>query len=115
MATLITTSTTDSQMHNNIMATGSRDRPQMLAPGRYAQWQSRFLRYIDTRPNGDALRKYILKDPYQLTIVTILTVPATDDSPAVPERTIVEIGNGYLKKGQKQSQHDKTEHGNGKA
>nr|GEX51915.1 hypothetical protein [Tanacetum cinerariifolium] len=27
-------------MHNNIMAAGSRDRPSMLAPGRYAQWRS---------------------------------------------------------------------------
>ncbi|GJR42597.1 hypothetical protein Tco_1310700 [Tanacetum coccineum] len=36
-------------MHNNIMAAGSRDRPPMLATGRYAQWRSRFLRYIDTR------------------------------------------------------------------
>ncbi|GKE06517.1 hypothetical protein Tco_1398535 [Tanacetum coccineum] len=43
-------------MHNNIMAAGSRDRPPMLATGRYAQWRSRFLRYIDTRPIGDALR-----------------------------------------------------------
>ncbi|GKD09987.1 hypothetical protein Tco_1189672, partial [Tanacetum coccineum] len=57
----ITTSTTDSQMHNNIMAVGSRDHPPTLATGRYAQWQSRFLRYIDTRPNGDALRKCILQ------------------------------------------------------
>ncbi|GJU87182.1 retrovirus-related pol polyprotein from transposon TNT 1-94 [Tanacetum coccineum] len=48
-------------MHNNIMAAGSMDRPPMLATGRYAQWRSRFLRYIDTRPNGDALRKCILK------------------------------------------------------
>ncbi|GJV23709.1 hypothetical protein Tco_1376404 [Tanacetum coccineum] len=40
-------------MHNNIMVAGSRDRPPMLATGRYAQWQSCFLRYIDTRPNGD--------------------------------------------------------------
>ncbi|GKA50303.1 hypothetical protein Tco_0743376 [Tanacetum coccineum] len=48
-------------MHNNVMAAGSRDRPPMLATGRYAQWQSRFLRYIDTRPNGDALRKCILQ------------------------------------------------------
>nr|GEV67117.1 hypothetical protein [Tanacetum cinerariifolium] len=38
-------------MHNNIMAAGSRDRPPMLAPGRYPQWRSRFLRYVDTRPN----------------------------------------------------------------
>nr|GEU86140.1 hypothetical protein [Tanacetum cinerariifolium] len=32
------------------MAAGSRDRPPMLATGRYLQWRSRFLRYIDTRP-----------------------------------------------------------------
>ncbi|GKA52016.1 hypothetical protein Tco_0745212, partial [Tanacetum coccineum] len=48
-------------MHNNIMAAGSRDRPPMLPTGRYTQWGSRFLRYIETRPNGDALRKCILK------------------------------------------------------
>nr|GEW37924.1 hypothetical protein [Tanacetum cinerariifolium] len=51
-------------MHNNIMEAGSRDRPSMLAIGRYPQWRSRFLRYIDTRPNGDALRKCILNGPY---------------------------------------------------
>ncbi|GJU65991.1 hypothetical protein Tco_1252250 [Tanacetum coccineum] len=86
MTTLITSSTTDGQMHNNIMAAGSRDRPPMLAPGRYAQWQSRFLRYIDTRPNGEC----ILEGPYQLTTVTILAVLAIDDSLAVPERIAVE-------------------------
>ncbi|GKE52111.1 hypothetical protein Tco_1487267, partial [Tanacetum coccineum] len=90
MTTPITTSTTDSQMHNNIMTAGSRDRPPMLATGRYAQWQSRFLRYIDTRPNGDALRKCILKGPYTSTIVTTLAVPAKEDSPAVPEQISVE-------------------------
>ncbi|GKE52046.1 hypothetical protein Tco_1487202, partial [Tanacetum coccineum] len=77
-------------MHNNIMAAGSRDHPPMLATRRYAQWKSRFLRYIYTRPNGDALRKCILEGPYKLTTVTIPTVPATDDTPAVPERTSVE-------------------------
>ncbi|GJT39409.1 retrovirus-related pol polyprotein from transposon TNT 1-94 [Tanacetum coccineum] len=46
----------------------------MLAPGRYAQWQSRFLRYIDTRPNGDALRKCILQGPYTPSTVTIPVV-----------------------------------------
>ncbi|GJR33079.1 hypothetical protein Tco_1109311 [Tanacetum coccineum] len=61
MTTPITTSTTDSQMHNHIMAAGLRDRPPMLATGRYAQWRSRFLRYIDTRQNGNTLRKCILK------------------------------------------------------
>ncbi|GJW31464.1 hypothetical protein Tco_0051496 [Tanacetum coccineum] len=77
-------------MHNNIMAVGSRDRPPMLATGRYAQWRSRFLRYIDTRPNGDALRKCILEGPYTPSTVIIPAVPATDNSPAVPERTTVE-------------------------
>ncbi|GJT95147.1 hypothetical protein Tco_1090665 [Tanacetum coccineum] len=48
-------------MHNNIMAAGSRDRLPMLAKGRYAQWQSRFMRYIDIRPNGEALKKFILQ------------------------------------------------------
>ncbi|GKE24690.1 hypothetical protein Tco_1436202, partial [Tanacetum coccineum] len=71
MTTAIVTSTTDSQMHNNIMAAGSRDRPPMLATRRYAQWRSRFLRYIDTRPNVPA-------------------VLATENSPAVPEQTTVE-------------------------
>ncbi|GJU10406.1 hypothetical protein Tco_1132802 [Tanacetum coccineum] len=68
-------------MHNNIMAAGSRNRPPMLAMRRYAQWQSCFLKCIDTRPNGDALRKFILEGPYQPTSVIIPAVPATDDSP----------------------------------
>ncbi|GJU45977.1 hypothetical protein Tco_1203243 [Tanacetum coccineum] len=77
-------------MHNNIMAARSRDRPPMLAMGRYAQWQSRFLRYINTRPNGDSLRKCILEGPYTPTSVIIPAIPATDNAPAVPERTTVE-------------------------
>ncbi|GJY48861.1 hypothetical protein Tco_0438817 [Tanacetum coccineum] len=90
MTTPITTYTTDSQMHNNIMASSSRDHLPMLGTGRYAQWQSRFLRYIDTRPNGDALRKCILQGPYTPSIVTIPVVPATDNTPVVPERIAVE-------------------------
>ncbi|GKF20228.1 hypothetical protein Tco_0068866, partial [Tanacetum coccineum] len=46
--------------------------------------------YIDTRPNGDALRKCILKGPYTSTIVTTSVVPVTKDSLAVPEQTTVE-------------------------
>ncbi|GJZ38065.1 hypothetical protein Tco_0584256 [Tanacetum coccineum] len=77
-------------MHNNIMAAGSRDRPPILATGRYAQWQSRFLRYIDTIPNGDALRKCILEGPYTPSTVIIPAVPAIENSSVVPERTTVE-------------------------
>nr|GEY58031.1 hypothetical protein [Tanacetum cinerariifolium] len=87
MTTPNITSSTDSQMHNNIMAGGSRDCPPMLAPGRYPQWRARFLQHVDTRPNSEALRKYILSDPYKPTTVLVQAVEATDDSPAVPEHT----------------------------
>ncbi|GKD72985.1 hypothetical protein Tco_1331267 [Tanacetum coccineum] len=72
-------------MHHNIMAAGSRDRPPMLATGRYAQWRSRFLRYINIRPNGYALRKCILEGPYTPSTVIIPAVPPTENSPAVLE------------------------------
>nr|GEU67387.1 retrovirus-related Pol polyprotein from transposon TNT 1-94 [Tanacetum cinerariifolium] len=90
MTTPFATSTTDSEMHNNIMAAGSRDHPPMLAMGRYAQWRSWFLRYIDTRSNGDALRKCIPEGPYTLSTVVVPAVLATENSPAVPEHTAVE-------------------------
>nr|GEU65262.1 hypothetical protein [Tanacetum cinerariifolium] len=90
MTTPNITSSTEGQMHNNIMAVGSRDRPQMLAPGRYPQWRSRFLRYVDTRPNGESLRKCILSGPYKPTIVLVQVIKATDNSPAVPEHTTIE-------------------------
>nr|GEV13229.1 hypothetical protein [Tanacetum cinerariifolium] len=90
MTTPNVTSSTDSEMHNNIMAAGSRGRPPMLTTGRYPQWRSRFLRYIDTRPNSEALRKCILSGPYKPTTVLVQAVEATDDSLAVPEHTTVE-------------------------
>nr|GEZ21400.1 reverse transcriptase domain-containing protein [Tanacetum cinerariifolium] len=77
----------DAQMHNNIMAVGSNDCLPMLATGRYPQWRLRFLRYIDTRPNGEALRKCILKGPYKPTTVLVQAVDAIDDSPAIPKHT----------------------------
>ncbi|GKC60696.1 hypothetical protein Tco_1088294 [Tanacetum coccineum] len=77
-------------MHDNIMATGSKDRPPMLATGRHAQWQSRFMRYVDTKSNGEALQKCILQGPYQLSNIIIPGQPATNESAAVPEQTILE-------------------------
>nr|GEW89485.1 hypothetical protein [Tanacetum cinerariifolium] len=88
----------DSQMHNNIMAAGSRDRPPMLAPGRYPQWRLQFLRYVDTRPNGEALRKCILSSPYKLITVLVQAVKATDNSPAVLEHTTVETSTNMSPK-----------------
>ncbi|GJU89465.1 hypothetical protein Tco_1301888 [Tanacetum coccineum] len=48
--------------------------------------------FIDfvTEPNGDALRKCILKGPYNPTIVTTPAVLTIEDSPAVLEQTTVE-------------------------
>nr|GEZ31538.1 RNA-directed DNA polymerase, eukaryota [Tanacetum cinerariifolium] len=65
------------------MTAGSRDRPPMLAPGRYPQWRSRFLRYVDTKPNGEALRKCILSGPYKPTTILVQAVEAIDNSPAL--------------------------------
>ncbi|GKA31694.1 hypothetical protein Tco_0717999 [Tanacetum coccineum] len=77
-------------MHNNIMVAGSRDRPPMLTTGRFAQWQSRFMRYVDTKPSGEALRKCILQGPYKLSTVIIPGQLATDESPEVKEQTVLE-------------------------
>ncbi|GKD02439.1 hypothetical protein Tco_1177413 [Tanacetum coccineum] len=66
-------------MHNNIMAAGSKDRPPMLGPGRYSQWRSHFLRYIDTKPNGARLSKCILSGPYVPLGVLIQAVEAAED------------------------------------
>ncbi|GJX95967.1 putative reverse transcriptase domain-containing protein [Tanacetum coccineum] len=64
---------------------GSKDRPPMLGPGRYSQWRSCFLRYIDPKGNGENLRKCIFEGPYKLTSVVIEAVAATVNSPEVPE------------------------------
>ncbi|GJX16008.1 hypothetical protein Tco_0216840 [Tanacetum coccineum] len=77
-------------MHNNIMAAGSRDRPPMLATGRYAQWRSRFYRSFNTRT------KMVI--PYRCTFSTVLTLQvyhntslfAKDDSTSSSEQTTVE-------------------------
>nr|GEV78630.1 hypothetical protein [Tanacetum cinerariifolium] len=52
--------------------------------------QENFLRYVDTSPNGEALRKCILSGPYKPTTVLVQAVEATDYSPAVPKHTTVE-------------------------
>nr|GEW18033.1 hypothetical protein [Tanacetum cinerariifolium] len=50
----------------------------------------RFLRYVDTRPNSEALRKCILSGPYKPTTVLVHVVEATDNSTAVAEHTTLE-------------------------
>nr|GFC58023.1 hypothetical protein [Tanacetum cinerariifolium] len=41
-------------------------------------------------PTGDALRKCILNGPYIPTTVVVQAVATTNDSPTVPEHTIIE-------------------------
>ncbi|GJW75960.1 hypothetical protein Tco_0137642 [Tanacetum coccineum] len=77
-------------MHNNIMAAGSKDRPPMLGPGRYSQWRSRFLRYINMKNNGEELKKCILDGPYVSTSVQIQAVAAAEGRPAVQQHTTIE-------------------------
>ncbi|GJY37913.1 hypothetical protein Tco_0424277, partial [Tanacetum coccineum] len=57
-------------MHNNIMAAGSRDRPTMLATGRYAQWQSRYYFTLIQDQMVIELRKCILIGPYTPYVFT---------------------------------------------
>ncbi|GJU58303.1 hypothetical protein Tco_1236069 [Tanacetum coccineum] len=65
MSTPVNTSSTDSQMHNNIMAASSKDRPPMLGPGRYSH-------------------------PYVPTSVLIQAVPEAEGRPAVQQHTAIE-------------------------
>ncbi|GJY23604.1 hypothetical protein Tco_0397262 [Tanacetum coccineum] len=90
MTTPLPTSNNNSQIHNDIMATGSRDRPLMLATGGYAQWQSRFMRYINTRPSSKELKQCIYDDPYVMIEILVLEKPATSIEEAVPTHTITE-------------------------
>ncbi|GJV69215.1 hypothetical protein Tco_1484724 [Tanacetum coccineum] len=77
-------------MHNNIMAAGSKDHPPMLGPGRYSQWRLRFLRYIDTKPNGEGLRKSILSGSYVPSTVLVQAVAAMEGNPAIQQHTTIE-------------------------
>ncbi|GJZ12570.1 hypothetical protein Tco_0547800 [Tanacetum coccineum] len=77
-------------MHNNIMVAGSKDLPPMLGPGRYSQWRSRFLWYIDTKINGEGLTKCILSGPYVPSTVLVQAVAATEGNHAVLQHTTIE-------------------------
>nr|GEU40000.1 hypothetical protein [Tanacetum cinerariifolium] len=85
-------------MHNDIMAAGSNDRPPMLATGRYARWQSCFIRYVDTNPNMKELKKFIFNGPYVMARVLVLAKPTTKTDPVVPEYTVLETYESTLSK-----------------
>ncbi|GJZ69561.1 hypothetical protein Tco_0633111 [Tanacetum coccineum] len=62
----------------------------MLGPGRYSQWRSHFLWYIDTKPNGEGLRKSILSGPYVPSTVLVQVVAATEGVPTIQQHTTIE-------------------------
>ncbi|GJZ98341.1 hypothetical protein Tco_0670794 [Tanacetum coccineum] len=72
-------------MHNDIMAAGLKESLPMLASGNYAQWSSRFMRYIDTKLNNDQLRQCIEKGPYILIELVTSEVSAEGDNPVQPQ------------------------------
>ncbi|GJV73474.1 hypothetical protein Tco_1493469 [Tanacetum coccineum] len=53
-------------------------------------WRSRFLRYIDTKNNGEGLKKCILDGPYVPTSVLVQVVAAAEGRPAVQQHTAIE-------------------------
>nr|GEX60554.1 integrase, catalytic region, zinc finger, CCHC-type, peptidase aspartic, catalytic [Tanacetum cinerariifolium] len=56
---------TSNTLYNAIMEAGGKDRPPMLAPGNYVQWNSRIKRYIDTKPNHELIHYYLKNPPYK--------------------------------------------------
>ncbi|GJZ27719.1 hypothetical protein Tco_0572366 [Tanacetum coccineum] len=88
--TTLTITASNSQMHNDIMAVGYRECPPILGTRIYAQWQSRFLRYVDNKPNLKELRQCIFDSPYVMSEITVPAKPATATEEAVPQHNVVE-------------------------
>ncbi|GJT14700.1 hypothetical protein Tco_0861742 [Tanacetum coccineum] len=78
--------TNTSAMHNDIMASGSKERPPMLALGIYAQWQLHFLRYVNLKPNRKLIRQCIFEVTYKLTQITIIAIPVDGENPVQASR-----------------------------
>ncbi|GJU27736.1 hypothetical protein Tco_1166357 [Tanacetum coccineum] len=80
----------NSQMHNDIMAVGSKEHPLMLAPGSYAQWKSRFMRHVDTKLNRELLRKCIYEGLYEMNEVQLEDTPSDAENPRQPGQMLKE-------------------------
>nr|GEX69288.1 hypothetical protein [Tanacetum cinerariifolium] len=80
---------TSNTLHNAIMEAGGKDRPPMLAPGNYVQWQSRIKRYIDTKPNHELIHYCLKNPPYKFTWAD-KQVPNSEGSPVTTTKTYME-------------------------
>ncbi|GKD82741.1 hypothetical protein Tco_1349580, partial [Tanacetum coccineum] len=65
---------------------------QSLDQEDHSQWSITFFphRYIDTKPNGEGLRKSILSGPYVPSTVLVQAVAATEGNPAIQQHTTIE-------------------------
>ncbi|GJY95239.1 hypothetical protein Tco_0511600 [Tanacetum coccineum] len=66
-------------LHNDIMETGGKGRPPMLAPGNYVQWKSKIKRYINSKPNNELIHYCFQNPPYKFKW-TEKTVPIAEGS-----------------------------------
>nr|GEV20422.1 hypothetical protein [Tanacetum cinerariifolium] len=80
---------TSNTLHNAIMDAGGKDRPPMLAPSNYVQWNSRIKRYIDTKPNHELIYYCLKNPPYKFTWAD-KEVPISKGSPVKITKTYME-------------------------
>ncbi|GJQ93409.1 hypothetical protein Tco_0004548 [Tanacetum coccineum] len=75
MSTPVSTSSTDSQMHNNIIAAGSKDRPPMLGPGDIHNAINSFLpRKMENHESithGLQLEEWLTRNNLQVTLMQV--------------------------------------------
>nr|GEZ10330.1 integrase, catalytic region, zinc finger, CCHC-type, peptidase aspartic, catalytic [Tanacetum cinerariifolium] len=64
-------------MAENVIASGTENRPLMLEKGMYDSWKTRIWLYIKGKENGEMLLDSIIKGPFQLK--EEITVPSADD------------------------------------
>nr|GEY48880.1 hypothetical protein [Tanacetum cinerariifolium] len=67
------------------------DHPPLLAMGRYAQWQSRVMRYVNTKPNGDSLRKCILEVEEQTVFETLSNMSSENKAQYDAEKEVIDL------------------------
>nr|GEY17853.1 retrovirus-related Pol polyprotein from transposon TNT 1-94 [Tanacetum cinerariifolium] len=72
-----------------VLEVGSKDRPPMLAPGKYVQWKSRIKRYIDTKPNHELIHYCLYNPPYKYKWAD-KEVPVTEGSSVTTTESYME-------------------------
>ncbi|GJT67008.1 retrovirus-related pol polyprotein from transposon TNT 1-94 [Tanacetum coccineum] len=79
MSIQVNTSSTDAKCIKHMMEAVQRASTDAWTRRYLSQWHSRFLRYLDTKTNGEYLRKCIFDGPYLPTNVLIAAVEAAEN------------------------------------